>query len=302
MWDFNLLAATRTIENNMAFVLRRWLIYLGVGLAYIFGALIGAGTAIGAGSLSLNPAAFATAGAWLGVAVAGWILYKSRHWFLTGVHALNLALIAAEAMKLPVPKGKAQIDFARERFAERIPDTALLKHAMARVRGVLYSLPGWRQPRPESGPQQWLRNTKGWLTATDDLILLGYHFTRPGKTIWQSAREGLLIHAAHTDKLLRNRLYLFAFGWLGCFATYPVLLIPLQNAAAILPINPGPWPYIFALLLAWTIKAAFLDAIAAAAMIEVFLALPSSENDTELDEALSQASPDFADIRTRAGE
>ncbi|MDD2770056.1 MAG: hypothetical protein PHT19_15110 [Methylococcus sp.] len=296
MWDFNLLAATRTLEKSMAFVLHRWLIYLGAGLAYIAGALAGAGTAIGVGSLSSKPTAFAAAGAWLGMAIVGWVLYKLRNGFLTGVQARNAALLGAEALQQPIPRGRGQIDFARGRVAERFPGSAERSQILENMRGVLLGLPGWREAPPQTLPQRVLKQALGLLATTETLTLLGYHFAHPANTLRQSARDGLLILAAHFPRILRNRLYLFAFGWIGCLATFPVLLVPIQGILAELPIDPGIWPYIFAFLLAWTIKAAFLDAIALAAMVDYFLKLPAPGNRAELVEALSRDFPGFAEI------
>lgn len=300
MWDFNLLSATRTLEKSMAFVLHRWLIYLGVGLAYIFGAIIGAGTTIGVGSLSSNPTAFAAAGAWIGMGVVGWVLYKFRNGFLTGVQARNAALLGAEALKEPIPKGKGQIDFARGRVAERLPALQALSPLIAAIRTVSSALPGWKEPPPQTQPQRWLLQAKGLLATTETLTLLGYHFAHPANGFARSARDGLLILAAHFPTILRNRLYLFGFGWLGCFATFPVLLVAVQSILAGLPLDPGLWPYVFAFLLAWTIKAAFLDAIALAAMLDFFLKLPEPENGAELADVLARDFPAFAEICAQA--
>ncbi|WP_256993068.1 hypothetical protein [Methylococcus capsulatus] len=296
MWGFNLLSATRTLEKSMAFVLHRWLIYLGVGLAYIFGAIIGAGTTIGIGSLSSNPTAFAGTGAWIGMGVVGWILYKFRNGFLTGVQARNAALLGAEALREPVPKGKAQIDYARRRVAERLPPPPALSPLIAAIRSVASALPGWKEPAPQTLPQRWLLQAKGLLVTTETLTLLGYHFAQPANSFARSARDGLLLLAAHLPTILRNRLYLSGFGWLGCFAAFPVLLAAIQGILAGLPLDPGIWPYVFAFLLAWTIKAAFLDAIAMAAMLDLFLKLPAPENGSELSDALARDFPAFAGI------
>ncbi|MDF9391054.1 MULTISPECIES: hypothetical protein [Methylococcus] len=300
MWDFNLLLATRTLEKSMAFVLYRWLIYLGVGLAYIFGAILGAGTAIGIGALSSNPTAFAGAGAWIGIGIVGWVLYKFRNSFLTGVHARNAALLGAEALKEPVPQGKGQIDDARRRVAERLPAPPALTPLIAAIRMVLSTLPGWKEPPPQTLPQRWLLLAKGLLATRETLTLLGYHFAHPANSFARSARDGLLLLAAHLPTILRNRLYLSGFCWLGCFAAFPVLLAAVQAIVAGLPLDPGLWPYVFALLLAWTIKAAFLDAIAMAAMLDLFLQLPAPENGTELADALARDFPAFAGICAQA--
>jgi hypothetical protein len=300
MWDFHLLAATRTIEKNTAFVLYRWLVYLGVGLAYIFGALAGAGTAVGIASLSSNPTAFATLGAWLGLIFVGSLMYRFHNYFLIHIKAPNAALLAAKALHYKVPKGKVQIEYARSFVIERIPHPQELTRSMHLVRCVLQDLPDFTQGQPASGPASWLRKLTGWLLREDDLTILGYHFVQPQASIWHSVREGLLLYAASFSKLCRNRAYLFGFGWLGMIAAFPVLLVPLRNIAAALPIDPGPWPTLFALILAWTLKAAFLDSIAMAAMFELFRSLPEGFDRERLAQELVAASPDFAEIQSHA--
>ncbi|HWP00275.1 MAG TPA: hypothetical protein VNL74_06575 [Methylococcus sp.] len=300
MWDFHLLAATRTIEKNTAFVLHRWLVYLGVGVAYIFGALAGAGTAVGIASLSSNPTAFANLGAWLGLILVGWLMYRFRDYFLINIKARNAALLAAKSLHYHVPKGKAQIEYARDFVAERIPQPQELTKSMHLVRRVLRNLPDFTQGQPVSALASWLRRLTGWLLTEDDLTILGYHFVQPQASVWHSVREGLLHYAASFSKLFRNRAYLFGFGWLGMIAAFPVLLVPVRNIAAALPIDPGPWPTIFALILAWTLKAAFLDSIAMAAMFELFRSLPEDFDKGRLAQELAAASPDFREIQSHA--
>ena len=52
MWDFNLMAAVRSIETSMAYVLYRLAFCLGAALGYLLATLAGAGTLVGFGSLA----------------------------------------------------------------------------------------------------------------------------------------------------------------------------------------------------------------------------------------------------------
>ncbi len=110
MWNFNLLAATRTVEAAMPFILYRLAVCLGIAVASLFAALAGAGTFIAFTSFSAKPGSVASFGAALGLAAFGYLLYRFRAVLFFNIKAGHLALLAKLAQGEKLPQGKAQID------------------------------------------------------------------------------------------------------------------------------------------------------------------------------------------------
>jgi hypothetical protein len=306
MPNFNLLAATRTIEKSMPFVLYRLLICLGAGLGYLFATLSGAGIAIAAFSLGKNPGAMAPFGAALGFAAFGFLMYKVRPYWLHAVKAPQLALLAEHAKGGALPEGKAQIDHAKQQVARHFPSTAGLFELDQNIQRALAEM-----PEPPALPAAISQNPQlakisawlaGRLSALNHQTILARHFYAGADNPWRTAAEGLAVQHRHFASLRKNRLYASAFEWLGFIAAYPLLLIAFQKLTSGLPVASLEfWTYVFAAVFAWTLKAAFFEPIAEAAMMQSFFPLAEQGADPAQEAELSRRSEAFRTIREKAG-
>jgi hypothetical protein len=303
MRDLNLLAATRTIEKSMPFVLYRLLVCLAVAFAYVFMTAAGAGTAIGLGSLSQNPTAFASAGALLGFIGCAFLMYKLRTTFLYNVKAGNLALLAEQIKGQSIPEGKAQIDYAKQLVAQRFPSVSELTELDRSVKQTLQKLPdACLAPNLSKLNNPRLSEALSWIagqifTANHQAVLAWLFFTKT-ENAWQSTRKALAIHIQHCSRLLKSRLYLSLFELLGFAAGFAVLLIPIQNIAGALPVSIGLWQYVFAAAFAWTLKAAFFEPIAQATMAQIVFNLIEQGIDPESEMELNRKAPVFSQHAT----
>jgi hypothetical protein len=300
MLNLNLLAATRTIEKTMPFMLYRLLLCLGIGLAFLLAALAGAGTVIGFSSFSRNPAAFAGIGAAAGFAACGFALYRLRAAWLYAVKASHLALLAAHAKGGPIPEGKAQIAYAKQQVAERFPQSAELFELDQSIRQTLAALPSLRLPRVFQHPQ--LNQAANWLIgrffAANHQTILAWHFFSGADNAWLTAKAALTGLAGYFPPALKSRAILSAFELLGFIAAYLLLLVPAQGVAGALPVSVGAWQYVFAAVFAWTLKMAFFEPIAEAAMMENLF--PHLQADSRWEEDLSRESAAFRKIQGRS--
>jgi len=299
MWDFNLLAATRIIEKSMPFVLYRLLVCLAVAFAYVFMTAAGAGTAIGLGSLSQNPTAFATAGALAGFIGCAFLMYKLRGNFLYNIKAGNLALLAEQSKGQPIPEGKAQIDYAKQLVVQRFPSASGLVELDYTIKQTLQKLPEAclasslnKLNNPGlSGALSWIA---GRIFAANHQAVLAWHFFSGADNAWQSARDVLAVHIQHFSRLLKNRLYLSLFELLGFATGFAVLLIPIKSITDALPVSIGLWQYVFAAAFAWTLKAAFFEPIAQAAMAQTVFTLIEQGIDPDSKMEISRKAPIFS--------
>jgi hypothetical protein len=80
------------------------------------------------------------------------------------------------------------------------------------------------------------------------------------------------------------------------------MLYPLESAASMLPVGIGVWRYVFALIFAWSLKAAFFEPIAITALAGLYadLARSADAGSAAEKQALRESSPAFAEIEAKA--
>lgn len=306
MWDFDLLAAVRAIEKSMAYVLYRLLICLGAALGYLLATLAGAGTLVGFASLAKNASSLGPVGALIGFALFAYLMYKIRPTWLNAVNVPQLALLADQERGVTLPVGKAQIDYAKQRTAACFPSTTGLFALDEAVRQTQRDLADFH-PCPRLAVTQplvkkYLNLTLRQLSALNHQTLLAWHFFSGSDHPWRSAAEGLAVHDRHFDGMTRNRLAATVFSWLGFLAFYPLLLAGIGILVEGVPIDFGFWPWVFAGVFAWAVKAAFFDAIAEAALMEYFFSLTGKAAGLPASEALERQSAAYREIRRKAGQ
>lgn len=303
MWNFSLLAATRSIETSMPFVLYRFMIYLAISLALLLGTLAGAGTMIAFASFSANPSALANLGAMIGFLGVMVLLYKFRGSALFNVKAGSLALMVEQTRVANLPEGKAQIEFAKKAAGERFTPATFFETSDA-LRKALQSLASPECPMLSKIGSTGLQSAANWLTrrlaGLCSQAIMALSFVTPDGNPWRAVERGLIIHARHAADLLKFRLYGLLFEGAGLIAAYTLMLYPVDAAISALPVNVGVWRYVFALAFAWTLEGAFFSPIANAAMVRLYLdqdTAPPADADAA---ALSGQSDALAYIHSKA--
>ena len=305
MWNFNLMAATRTIETSMAFVLYRLLICLGAALGYLFATLGGAGTLVGFASLSKNASSIGPVGAIVGFLLFAFLMYTIRAFWLNTVKAPQLAVIADNASGKQLPHGKALIDYAKLRQAESFPSSSELfeldKLTRSTLESIATSKPAANLSKVPTQLQQVLGVLWRRLSALNHQTLIAWHFYSGSKNPWKSIAEAIAITNRNYLMIMKNRGYVTAFSWLGFIASYPLLLIGIEKLITGIPINMSFWPYVFAGVFSWALKAAFFDAIAEAAMLQAFLSLPKGADSHADTKGLELESDAYSAILEKTG-
>ena len=305
MWEVDLLAAVRAIEKSMAYVIYRLMICFGAALGYLLAALAGAGTLVGFGSLAKNALALGPLGALVGFGLFAYLMFKIRPTWLNAVNAPQLALLADQSKQVPLPSGKALIDYAKRRQAECFPSTSRLfelDEAMRKTQGDMADLhPCPKLPSDQPALKNAAIQAVRWLSGLNHQTLLAWHFYKGSNNPWLTAADGLTVHERHFAGMTKNRLVVTVFSWLGFVLAYPLLLGGIRLLIGDIPINFSFWPQVFAGVFAWAIKAAFFDAIAEAAMMAFFFPLAEKEAGQPVSEALQQHSAAFRLIEQKSG-
>jgi hypothetical protein len=305
MSNFSLLTGTRNIEKSMPFALYRFSICLGAGLGYLLATLSGAGIAIAADSWGKNPNSMAPLGAALGFAAFAFLMYKLRPYWLHHVRIPQLALLAEQALGRPIPVGKAQIEHAKQQVRDSFPSTADLSALDQQIQLALADIPAASRlfapllGHPQAG--QHFRKLLGCLAALNHQTVLAGHFHSGHGNPWRTAAAGLAAHDRDFDALLKYRIYASAFEWLGFAAAFPLLAIGFQMLTSGFPVSFGYWIYLFAGVFSWALKAAFLEAIAEAALLGVFFPLAEQAADPAREAELAGRSAAYKAILDQAG-
>jgi hypothetical protein len=295
--NVNLLTATQAVEKTMPFVLYRWLVNLAIAFGFLLAALGGAGTAIAFSSFASDPTVFANVGAVVGFVAFGCLVYVFRRTLADEVAHPHLLLTGRVVKGESIPAGVAQIAFAKQSLRARFPNNAERRDLGNKLHDTLSRLPSLFGIRIELSQYPKLTDalSRGLarLSAANADVGLAVAATERELGIWESARGTILRHAQHLRSILRQRGYVAVFEALGCVVSFAALLVPLLKIAAALPFPTGFWPYVFAGVFSWNIKASFLEPISQAAMMKLDLSLDKPEPDSGLTERMADASADF---------
>lgn len=303
MWDFSLLTAMQSVERSMGFLLHRWLIFFGVATGFLVATLAGAGTAIGIGSLTSDPLLFGHSGAFAGFIAFSVLCYRARQTIYCAVvapHLFLLAMLAKGGGK--IPEGWAQVEFARRGMAERAPNSKLVWQIRQTTADTLGRLPHLFTEAAVSSTTSvyggLAAKVRSWLYASNVDLIIADIVHGSGSNAWLQARAGVLLQAKNRSLLLKNRRALVGFEGVVCVLAYLLWLLAFQKIAAALPFSTGGWPYVFALLFAWNIKASFLEPIADAALMQLALQEPEDVEAGDLAKTLAAESEPFRVIES----
>ena len=310
MWDFSIGSALGMMMRTLPFIIFRMAVYFGIAVGYIL--VTGTGAGIGYGIGGFGEADFqATSTFWggaIGFGIFGAIMYWIREYILYVVKAGHIAVLVELIDGKPMPGGKRQISHASDVVKQRFAQTSVLFGLDQLIKGVIGAITGLVRGvltiLPIPGAQQlasilhaFLRVAIGFI---DEVILA--HAIRTGSTNpWGSAKEALVLYGQNYKVMLKNAAWLAIFVYGLGFVVFLVMLAP---AALVVYLMPGAWSaggIVFALLLAWAVKAALLEPFAIACLMQVyFRTIEGQQPDPEWDARLEQMSAKFRELKARA--
>lgn len=309
MWDFSIGRSFSLLMRTLPFVLLRAAVYFGITLAYILAT--GTGVGIGWGVGAFGDAEFrATAMLWggfIGFGVTGAIFYWVREYILYIVKAGHIAVLVELLDNKPLPEGRSQITHATEVVRNRFGQASLLFALDQLVKGVIRAVSGLVRgllsllPIPyvrQLGTvlQAFLRVAVGFI----DEVILAHAIRTRSEDAWGSAREALVLYAQNWKVMLKNAAWLALITYGLAFIVFLVMLAP---AAALVYLMPGAWSaggFVFALLFAWSVKAAFFDPFAIASLMQVyFRTIEGQTPDPEWEAKLDGMSSHFRKLKAR---
>lgn len=309
MWDFRIGQALGLMMRTLPFVALRAAVYFGITLTYILatGTGVGVGWGVGAfGGSDFQQNAMVWGGL-IGFGITGAFMYWIREYILYMVKAGHVAVLVELMDGKPLSEGRGQIAHATDVVRERFGQASLLFALDQLVKGVIRAVAGLARgilsilPLPGIAQlmsilQAFLRIAVGFI----DEVILAHAIRTRSTDAWGSAREALVLYGQNWKVMLKNAAWLTVIVYGLSFVVFLVMLAP---AATLVYLLPGAWSaggFLFALLFAWSIKAAFFEPFAVVCLMQVyFRAVEGQHPDPEWDARLTQMSSDFRKLKAR---
>lgn len=310
MWDFSVGRALVMMARTMPFIILRMAVYFGIAVGYILVTGTGAGIGYGVGGLGDDSfqASSTMWGGIVGFGLFGVFMYWAREYILYLVKAGHIAVLVELIDGKTMPGGKSQVNYATGVVKERFAQASVLFAIDQLVKGVIGAITGLVRGilsfLPIPGVRQissilhaFLRVAVGFI----DEVILAYAIRTSSTNPWGSAREALVLYGQNYKVMLKNAAWLAAIVYLLSFFVFVIMLAP---AALVVYLMPGTWAaggVIFALLFAWSVKAALLEPFAITCLMQVyFRTIEYQQPDPEWDARLEQMSAKFRKLKVRA--
>jgi len=310
MWDFNLGRAIGLMMRTMPFIGFRLIIYFGITLAYILVTGVGAGVGWGVGAIGGPDMQGSTTmwGGFIGFGLTAAVIYFLREYLLYMVKAAHIAVIVELIDGGEVPDGQGQIQYGQKAVRSRFAETNVLFALDQIIKGVLKAIMGLVRTLtsiiPIPGVQQFVGTVKAFLNIAVgfiDEVILGYGMKTRGDNPWESARTALILYGQNYKIMLKNAAWLTIIIYGLTFVLFLLLLAPAGAIAYMFPGSMSAFGVVIALLLAWSLKSAFLEPLAITCMMQVYF--PAIEGQTpnpEWEQRLNELSGKFRELGERA--
>ncbi|MBS1303401.1 hypothetical protein [Loktanella sp. SALINAS62] len=216
-------------------------------------------------------------GGTLGFVLTAGIILFLRQYILYIVKAGHIAVMVELMEGRDLPSGGAQITHAQAMIKERFATANVLFGVDVLIKGVLRavtgSVQGLANVLPVPGVNQVMVIVRAFLRLSVGLIdevILGYLIRERSENPWRGAQTALVLYGQNYKPMLKNAFWLTIIVY-GLAAI--IFIVMLAPAAALVYVIPGAWSaggVVFALLFAWAAKAALIEPIAIACMLQVY--------------------------------
>lgn len=306
--DFSLGRTLSLLRKTAPFIVLRLVIFFAITLAYVIGTGGGAGIGYLVGKAGDNPEGVAFWGAFGGFGLVSGILYLLREYLLYLVKAGHIAVLVQLIDDKPIPAGRSQIDYAtaevKSRFAEASTLFAIdqiIKGVLKAINGLLLTI-GRFLPVPGLEPLLRFINKVINLSLTYvDEVILAYNIRIGSENPWASSRDALVLYAQNYGRMVKNALFLAVIVWLAAFVIFLLVLGPVAALVGLFPGIAGFWTMVIAIVFALALKAAIVDPLAMAALIQAyFKVIEGQQPNPEWVQKLEGLSSKFQELGTKA--
>lgn len=308
MKDFRIGEVLGLLRKTAPFLVFRFIIYIGITLAYVIGTGAGAGIGYGVGLIGDNPEGFGVWGGVIGFGLVGAGVYLVREYLLYMVKAGHIAVLVELMGGGELPEGRAQIDHAQKVVRERFASASVLFGVDQLIKGVLrvfnrtfFSIASLLPVPGLQGLVKFVNTVINLSLTYLDEVILAYNIRRRSDNPWAASRTALILYAQNYKAFLKNAFFLAFFIWGLTFLAFLIVLGPVAGLVALFPGSAGPLTLAIALVIAWGVKQAVIEPIGMTALMQVFFKVTEGqEADAEWEGRLERLSGKFAELKEQA--
>lgn len=306
--DFSLSRTFSILVKTTPFIVIRLLAYFAITLAYIVGTGGGAGLGYLIGKIGDNPESFAFWGAFGGFGIISGVLYFLREYILYIVKAGHIAVIVRLLDEEPVPRGKGQIEFAREEVKKRFAQASALFVLDQAIKGVVKVLNGLLFSIGALVPLPGLQGIVGFVNQVIKLslsyvdeVMLAYNIRTQSENPWTASRDALVLYAQNFGAMVKNAAVLSLLAWMITLLIFLVVLSPAAALVGFFPSVAGFWSMVLALVFALALKAAVVDPFVMVSLLQAYFRIIGEQQpDPKWVEKLDSASDKFRELGEKA--
>ncbi|WP_366556185.1 hypothetical protein [Aquibaculum sediminis] len=310
MWDFSFGRSVGLMLQTLPFILLRMAVYFGAALAYVL--VTGTGAGLGWGIGALGDEGFrATAtfgGGFIGFLIVLGIMYWLREYILYLVKAGHIAVMVELIDKRPMPEGRSQIGHAQAMVRERFAEASVLFAVDQLVKGVLRAITGLVRGiftiLPIPGVKQLISILHAFLRVAVgfiDEVILAHALRTRASDPWESARTALVLYGQNYRPMLKNAAWITVFVYSLSAILFFVMLAPAALVANFFPGGLSALGVVLAVIFAWSIKAAVLEPLAVACLLQAyFRTIEGQSPDPQWESRLEGMSDKFRQLKAKA--
>lgn len=296
------------MRKTTPFLLFRMAVYFGIAAAYVLATGTGAGIGYGVGGFwddeSQLSAAFYGAVGGFGLTAA--VIYLLREYLLYIVKAGHIAVMVEVLDGREIPDG--QVAYARAVVTERFGQANILFALDQLIKGVVTAVTGliegllWILPIP--GLDKIMSLVRGYLKVALGLldeVMLAHILRSRSENPYATARTALVLYAQNARPMMVNAAWVTALVWLMSFVVFLVMLAPAGLLVWMLPGKASAGSVVFAILFAWSVKAALIEPFAIACMLQAYFNRTDGQvPNPEWERKLETASEKFKSLGQRS--
>ncbi|WP_114967100.1 hypothetical protein [Alkalilacustris brevis] len=310
MWDFSFGRSIGLMVQTLPFVLLRMGVYFGAALAYVL--ITGTGAGIGWGIGALGDEGFRASstffGGLTGFVVVMAVMYWLREYILYMVKAGHIAVMVELIDNRPMPDGRSQIGHAQAIVRERFAEASILFAVDQLIKGVLRAITGLIRGvftiLPIPGVKQLISILRAFLRVAVgfiDEVILAYGIRTRATNPWESARRALVLYGQNYVPMLKNAAWITVFVYGLSIVLFFIMLAPAALIANAFPNGWSAMGVLLAVIFAWSVKAAVLEPLAVACLLQAyFKTIEGQEPNPEWEARLEGMSDKFRKLKERA--
>jgi hypothetical protein len=285
MWDFSVGRSFAMLAATFPFILLRLVVFYGISIGYIFATGLGAGFGYTLGlAFTSDPAGPAFFGGLLGFGFVSVVLYWIREYILYVVKAGHIAVLVEAYDGRNLPAGQGQLGYARQIVTARFAETNILFAVDQLVKGVIGAITRivWTVANflPIPGLDGLMKFVNAVIRVSlsyIDEVILAYDIRERSENPWSTAQDALVLYAQNNRTIIKNAIWLAIIMYVVAFLVFLLMLAP---AAAIVYVFPGGWSgfgFLFAIVFAWSFKAAIMEPFAIASLMQVYFRMTEGQ-------------------------